>query len=65
MDDVKSLLSSKTVWAGLIGVAVSLLGLGLSLEEQGTLADVAVQIATALTSAAAIYGRHRATKRIG
>lgn len=65
MDEAKSLLASKTVWAGLIGVAASLFGLTMGAEDQAGLADLAVQIVTAVSGLVAIYGRVKATKRIG
>lgn len=64
MDEIKGALASKTVWAALIGMAASLLGLGLDAADVQGLADHAVQAVEIVAYAAAIYGRVTATARI-
>ncbi len=64
MDDFKPLLTSKTVWAGLIGLAASVFGVLLTPENQAATAELVVQVITGLAGVVALYGRVPATKRI-
>lgn len=69
MKDWKSTLSSKTVWAGIITLAASVLSIvwkiDITQELQQVIVDQAVQIVTAITGALAIYGRITASAKIG
>jgi hypothetical protein len=75
MDDTKSLLASRTVWGALIAIAASLagaVGLSISAAEQATALDLIDQafgewdrIAALIGGGLALYGRIRATRRIG
>jgi hypothetical protein len=59
---------SRTIWASLVGILLSLGGLfGLSVEEvDGVgLTDSLVQAATAIAGVLALFGRLAATRKIG
>lgn len=63
MEEVKSMLSSKTIWGALIAVVGALLGaFGL---EASSLTGMDSEIVTFVGSALAIYGRIAAVKKIG
>ncbi|KAB2691223.1 hypothetical protein [Brucella pseudogrignonensis] len=58
---------SRTVWAGLVALFLSLAGaLGLISEtvDQGALTDILLQLATAIAGLIAVFGRIGATSRI-
>ncbi|MBC2884748.1 hypothetical protein H7Q97_04935 [Ochrobactrum sp. CM-21-5] len=58
---------SRTVWAGLVALFLSLAGaLGWVTDtiDQGALADVLLQLATAIAGIIAVFGRIGATSRI-
>lgn len=75
MDDPKSLLASRTVWGALIAIAASLagaLGFAVGAAEQAAALSLVDQvlgewdrIATLIGGALALYGRVKATRRIG
>ena len=68
MNDMKGFFESKTVWAGLIGFFASIAGLFgyvVSAEDIDYLAGVVPLGATAVSSLYAIYGRIKASKKIG
>lgn len=68
MDTTKPWYLSKTVWASLVTIAVSvaaMLGLPTGNIDQGSLADIILQIVTAFSGAFAIFGRLTASKKIG
>ena len=68
MDDVKSWLLSRTIWAGIIGAAASVIGAWLKLDITADLVnqltDIAVMGVTFVTSVIAVYGRLKASKKI-
>lgn len=68
MDQVKSALASKTVWAGIVafgaGVA-GLLGHQIAPADQVATVDFLAQLVTAVSGLVAVWGRVTATKRIG
>lgn len=67
MEDVKSALASKTVWAGILGLGASIAGIFgyvIAAEDVATLSELLPGIVTAITSVVAIYGRIVATKAI-
>ena len=67
-DGVKSFLYSKTVWGGVIAVAAGALGFfgwSVSTDDQQAMIDLAVAAAGAVGGLVAIYGRVRASKKIG
>lgn len=64
MDEAKNALRSKTVWAAVIGLAASLLGVGLDAADVQGLADHAVQVVEVVAYVVALYGRVTATKRL-
>ncbi|MBN9046176.1 MAG: hypothetical protein J0H18_10985 [Rhizobiales bacterium] len=58
---------SRTVWAGLVAVLLSLAGMfGLATDmiDQSALADILLQLATAVAAMVTIIGRMGATSRI-
>lgn len=75
MDDTKSLLASRTVWGAIIAIAASIagaLGFGVGAAEQAAALSLVDQILgewdrlAALAGAVlALYGRVKATRRIG
>ena len=67
MNADKSWYLSRTVWAGLVALCLSLLGVfGLATDmiDQGALTDVLLQLATAIAGFVTIIGRIGATSRI-
>lgn len=68
MEETKSIWASRTVWGGIVallaGIA-TLFGITLSEADQSILADALLGISSALGGILAIWGRIRATKRIG
>ena len=68
MDGFKSLLSSKTIWGALVAMfagGLSLAGYSISAEDQALSLDLIAGAASTFGGAFAIYGRVKATKRIG
>jgi hypothetical protein len=68
VEEVKSALASKAVWGGIIAVAAGLLGLWgykVAPEDQARIVELAMAIGASVGGVLAIYGRVRATKRIG
>lgn len=68
MDDIKSWLSSKTVWGGVIALTATVaqfFGFTLTGADQSSLSDAIIQIAQAGGAILAIYGRVVASKKIG
>lgn len=68
MEQTKTLLASRTVWANLIGILS--LGLGLFGVQTGTidaagLADAAAQVAAGASFIASTVFRMKATRQIG
>lgn len=58
---------SRTVWAGLVALSLSLAGaFGLISDtvDQGALVDLLLQLATAIAGLIAVFGRIGATSRI-
>ena len=58
---------SRTVWAGLVALFLSLAGaFGLISDtvDQGALTDILLQLATGIASLIAVFGRLGATSRI-
>ncbi|WP_139975483.1 MULTISPECIES: hypothetical protein [Brucella/Ochrobactrum group] len=58
---------SRTVWAGLVALLLSLAGMfgvATDLIDQGALTDVLLQLATAIAGIVTIIGRIGATSRI-
>lgn len=68
MDDYKSLFTSKTVWGGIIAVAAGLAGVfgySVSPADQVQAIDALSGVAAAVGGIVAIFGRVKATKKIG
>ena len=68
MNDIKSWITSKTVWGGaiaLLATAFQFFGFTLTGADQSALSDAIIQIAQAGGAIFAIYGRVVATKKIG
>jgi 2-methylisocitrate lyase-like PEP mutase family enzyme len=75
MDDTKSLLASKTIWGALLAIAASVagaLGFAISGDDQTAALGLVDQIfaewdriAALVGGILALYGRIRATRRIG
>jgi uncharacterized membrane protein len=67
MTDYKSLLASKTVWAGFVAILATLaqfFGYEFSAADQASLVVILTQAVTLVSGIIAIYGRITATKRI-
>jgi hypothetical protein len=68
MDTTKPWYLSKTVWASLVTIGLSvagMVGLPTGSIDQGSLADTLLQLVTALSGAFAIFGRFAASKKLG
>jgi hypothetical protein len=75
MDDTKSLFASRTVWGAAVAIAAALAGaLGFSVAPTDQAAALSLvdqilgewdRIATIAGAALALYGRVKATRRIG
>ena len=68
MDGVKSLFASKTFWGGLIAVVAGILGFfgyQLGSEDQAAIIEAGSAIAAAVGGVIAIWGRVKASKKIG
>lgn len=68
MDQVKSWLQSKTVWAGIIAALSAVLGLfniNFGAEDQTAILDAVWNIVSAISGVVAVWGRVTATKLIG
>ena len=68
MDDFKSLWASKTFWGGLIAVLAGVLGFfGYQLlpDDQAALVEGGSAVAAAIGGVIAIWGRVKASKKIG
>ena len=71
MEQTKPVTASTTVWAGLFTAAVALAPLVLGRlgvtqpGEQQAVVDAGAQLLAAIGAAVAVYGRVRATQRIG
>ena len=68
MPDTKSFLTSKTIWGGLLAIAapaIGILGYTITPADQAAIVAVATSLASAVGGALTIWGRIKATKRIG
>lgn len=66
--DYKSAFASRAVWGGIIAILASALGLwgySISPDDQARIIDIVVSLGGAVGGAMAIYGRIKATKKIG
>lgn len=65
-EETKSWWQSRTIWASLVVIAVSVLGLfGIGVgAEQEAITETVYAIVTALAGAVAIWGRLRATAKL-
>ena len=67
MDDLKNWYMSKTVWGGVVAILAScshLLGVEITTDDQGGLADGLTALAAAAGGLVAIWGRISARKRL-
>ncbi len=67
MDTEKPWYLSRTVWAGLVALCLSLagvFGVAADMIDQGALTDILLQLATAIAGIVTIIGRVGATSRI-
>lgn len=67
MDENKQWYLSRTVWAGLVTLVLSvagIFGMGSDLVDQNALVEILLQLATAIAGAFTIFGRLAATSRI-
>ncbi len=67
MDSTKNWYHSRTIWAALVTILVSVAGLiGLPVDtiEQAVLVDTILQAVTAISGIVAILGRFSASQRI-
>jgi len=68
MDEIKSWLTSKTVWAGIVAIIAALLGhwgYTFSGQDQTDFQNTVVPLITGISGIVAIIGRVVASKRIG
>ena len=68
MNDVKSLFASKTFWGALVAVAAGVIGLfgyAVTPEDQAWLVDSIAAAGAIVGGLVAVYGRVKASKRIG
>ena len=68
MEDIKTWYQSRTIWGAVIAVAASLAhagGYNLSAADQGQLADALVSLAGTAGGLMAIWGRMKATAKVG
>ncbi len=68
MDGMKSFLTSKTVWGGLLAVASALIGLfgyTMTAADTAEAMGAVTSITAGIGGVIAVYGRVVATKRIG
>lgn len=68
MPDTKSLLASRTVWGALLAILASglgLLGYTVTPADQVEAVAIGTSLVSAIGGAIALYGRIKATKRIG
>ena len=68
MDGWKSIFASKTFWGGVIAVFAGIAGFWgwtLTADDQQALIDLGVGIAASIGGVIAIWGRVKASKKIG
>ena len=68
MIDTKPWYHSRTIWASLVAIVLSvagMLGVSTAAINSGELTDALLQISTALAALVAIFGRLSAKSRIG
>lgn len=68
MEEFKSLFASRTVWGGILALLAGLAGLfgyTVTPEDTATLTELLASVGSAVGGIVAIYGRIRASKRIG
>ena len=68
MDEVKGLLQSRTFWGAAVAVLGGIggmLGFTFGPDEQQAFVELATTIVTAVGGVYAMYGRVKATKKIG
>lgn len=68
MEDVKTWYQSRTIWGAIIAILASLAhagGYNLTVADQGQLAEAALSLAGAFGGLVAIWGRMKASVRVG
>lgn len=68
MEDFKGMFASKTVWGGIVALLAGVLGLlgyTVNAADQATLIEMATAVAASVGGVIAIYGRVKASKKIG
>lgn len=68
MEDFKSIFSSKTVWGAIIAIIAGIVGIfgySIGAEDQAQLAEIGVSVASMAGGLIAIFGRVKASKKIG
>lgn len=68
MNDVKNWWQSKAIWGGIVTVlalALTAFGYGIGADDQAALTDYLVSIGGAVGGLLAIYGRVKASKKVG
>ena len=68
MEDFKSIFASKTVWGAIIAIGAGVAGIfgySIGAEDQAQLAEIGVSVASMAGGLIAIFGRVKASKKIG
>ena len=68
MNDVKSFLESKTIWAAIVtlgAAALAFFGYSVTPEDQAAVPELVAGIGGTVGALGAIYGRIKASKKIG
>jgi hypothetical protein len=68
MEDLKTWYQSRTIWGALVAIIASLAhagGFSLSASDQGQIADALVSVAGTAGGLVAIWGRVKATSKLG
>lgn len=64
MEEVKSVLKSKTIWGVLLMIAASVFGLTVPEGVDQEIANIAASVVEAIGAGIAIFGRLKASKKV-
>lgn len=68
MEDFKSIFASKTVWGAIIAIGAGVAGIfgySIGAEDQASLVELGVSVVASVGGVIAMFGRVKATKRVG